>query len=297
MEKMLPTQKKGCHQPTLPMSAELTKVIRAVVESDRWIRILSLMVDNDTFGRAGGMRRLAYGNEKGRLTSCEHRRQRAYAGLGRENSLYSLEIDRQVVVPCKTPAVNTKAKDESRRVEMAYHSGKLDSRISIASRFDCDCTFSHAGINWPIAHMKEIGEKYESLLGPYITSSSPKIAFYSTVLKKVVKKEKTLNAAYWRKNLESPVLFNTTMEALLIDHNSNNLFLEIGPHYALAGPLRQIFKQCQPDALYLSTLARGSDDTLSLLTALGNLFVKGVAVDLSPINQGGQVVTGLPTYP
>ncbi|KAK6071564.1 polyketide synthase [Seiridium cupressi] len=120
---------------------------------------------------------------------------------------------------------------------------------------------------------------------------------YHSVLKKVVKEEKTLNAAYWRKNLESPVLFNTTMEALLIDHNSNNLFLEIGPHYALAGPLRQIFKQCQPDALYLSTLARGSDDTLSLLTALGNLFVKGVAVDLSPINQGGQVVTGLPTYP
>jgi len=145
--------------------------------------------------------------------------------------------------------------------------------------------------------MKEVGAEYESLLAPHVKSFCPKVSFYSTVLEKVVNEENVLDASYWRKNLESPVLFNTTMEALLADHKSNNLFLEIGPHSALAGPLRQIFKKQQPDAPYISTLARGSDDTLSLLVALGNLFVKGIAVDLAPLNQGGQIVTDLPTYP
>ncbi|PVH93269.1 KR-domain-containing protein [Periconia macrospinosa] len=145
--------------------------------------------------------------------------------------------------------------------------------------------------------MKEVGEKYEALLERIIASSCPKIPFYSTVLNTVIKEKGVLDSAYWRKNLESPVLFNTTMKALLADHKSNNLFLEIGPHSALAGPLRQILKKQQPEAIYISTLSRGGDDTQSLLTALGNLFLKGIPVDLGPLNQGGKIATGLPSYP
>lgn len=146
-------------------------------------------------------------------------------------------------------------------------------------------------------HMKEVGSTYQELLQPYVSSSRPKVPFYSTVLNEVINEDGAMNASYWRKNLESPVLFNTAMEKLLSNQATNNIFLEIGPHSALAGPLRQIFKQYQPDALYVPTLVRGQDDTTSLLTTAGNLFVKGISVDLDAINHGGSILTDLPTYP
>lgn len=147
-----------------------------------------------------------------------------------------------------------------------------------------------------IDHMAEVGAKYQALLEPHVSSSHPKVPFYSTVFNELINKKGAMNASYWRKNLESPVLFNTTMAKLLSYEADNNLFLEIGPHSALAGPLRQIFKQHQPDAQYVPTMVRAQDDTTSLLTTAGNLFVKGIAVDLSSINPGGSILTDLPTY-
>jgi acyl transferase domain-containing protein len=150
--------------------------------------------------------------------------------------------------------------------------------------------------NYVIDHMAEVGAKYQALLEPRVSSSRPEVSFYSTVFNELINKKGAMNASYWRKNLESPVLFNTTMAKLLSYEAANNLFLEIGPHSALAGPLRQIFKQHQPDALYVPTMVRAQDDTTSLLTTAGNLFVKGIAVDLSSINPGGFILTDLPTY-
>lgn len=146
-------------------------------------------------------------------------------------------------------------------------------------------------------HMAEVGAEYEALLGPHVSSSRPEVPFYSTVLGEVIEVKGALNASYWRSNMESPVLFNTTLQKLLSHQPANNLFLEIGPHSALAGPLRQIFKQHQPDALYVPTLVRGNDDTSSLLSTVGNLFVKGLAPDFECINPGGSVLTNLPRYP
>lgn len=145
--------------------------------------------------------------------------------------------------------------------------------------------------------MAEVGAEYQALLEPHVSSSRPEVPFYSTVLNEVIKEKGAFNASYWRSNMESPVLFNTALAKLLSHQPANNLFLEIGPHSALAGPLRQIFKQHQPDALYVPTLVRGQDDTTSLLTAVGNLFVKGLAADFDSINPGGSVLTDLPRYP
>lgn len=145
--------------------------------------------------------------------------------------------------------------------------------------------------------MAEVGAKYQALIEPHVSGSSPKVPFYSTVLNEVVTQQGVIDASYWRKNLESTVLFNTAMGKLLSAKTANNLFLEIGPHSALAGPLRQIFKQQQPDAVYFPTLVRGQDDTVCLLTAAGNLFSKGIDVDLDTVNSGGSILTNVPVYP
>lgn len=141
--------------------------------------------------------------------------------------------------------------------------------------------------------MKEFGQRYQELLEPHVSSSRPKVPLYSTVLNEVIREDGALNAQYWRKSLESPVLFNTTMQMLLSQQASGSVLLEIGSHPLLSVPVQQILEQYQPDALYVPTLVRGQNDTASLLTAAGHLFVKGFALDFDSINAGGSLLTDL----
>lgn len=75
------------------------------------------------------------------------------------------------------------------------------------------------------------------------------------------------------------------------------MLAEIGPHSALAGPIRQIIKDCQKDVSYIPTLVRGEDATHNLLTAAGKLFLKGSKLDFQAVNRGGRVLANLPRYP
>ena len=63
--------------------------------------------------------------------------------------------------------------------------------------------------------MKSLGQQYEDLLRPHVSSKAPSIPFFSTVTNTIVDKEGVLDAHYWRANLESPVLFNTGVKILV----------------------------------------------------------------------------------
>lgn len=146
--------------------------------------------------------------------------------------------------------------------------------------------------------MQDLGNVYEALLLPHVTSKRPKSKFYSTVSNKIISEPDALNAAYWRENMESPVLFNTAIKSILKEE-TETIFVEIGPHSALAGPLRQIFQAASADTepTYIPTLVRNKDQTTSLLTAAGQLYSEGVKVNFSAINGHGKVLTELPLYP
>jgi acyl transferase domain-containing protein len=139
---------------------------------------------------------------------------------------------------------------------------------------------------------------------PHIWSKEVKVPFYSTVTNEVIQNARCLSPSYWRSNMERPVLFNTTMQRLLQDRKSsgNCILLEIGPHSALAGPIRQILKTVQPSATapaassYVSTLTRDSNDISSLLSAAGQLFVNGVDLRFDVLSPSGRVRTDLPSY-
>ena len=64
-------------------------------------------------------------------------------------------------------------------------------------------------------HMMDVGEQYEVLLSNVKTSKRPEIRFYSSVTGTCVYEADFLGPAYWRKNLESPVLFLTVVKQLL----------------------------------------------------------------------------------
>ncbi|KAL7928104.1 hypothetical protein V8C35DRAFT_333716 [Trichoderma chlorosporum] len=145
-------------------------------------------------------------------------------------------------------------------------------------------------------HMREVGYEYEkNLLHHLEDGTKPTIPLYSAVTGQRTKDP--LGPAYWRRNLESRVLFHGAMRSLLSDLGNKVVFVEVGPHSTLQGPLRDIFQECSEESpTYLPTIIRSNDPTYSLLTTIGRLYQEGCAIDFSFINPSTEVLTNLPMY-
>ena len=146
--------------------------------------------------------------------------------------------------------------------------------------------------------MEEVGDEYETLLDSLVRSSQPTVPFFSSVTGDTIAGGNKLGPAYWRSNLESPVLFSSATQAILHKQAQDNLFLEIGPHSALAGPLRQIFKATNTISAptYVPTIIRGKNCTTSLLAAMGQLHLQAVPINFDAVTPGKAVLIDLPLY-
>lgn len=147
-------------------------------------------------------------------------------------------------------------------------------------------------------HMAEIGGYYHSLIDPNIGGKQPTKLFFSSVTGSLLTEEHNLGARYWQDNLESPVRFREAVTSVL-QHEVGKyaVFLEIGPHSSLAGPLRQIFTQNSSTAQYASAMVRNQNCTESLLTAMGKLHSLNLPIDLELLYPTGSCLPDLPRYP
>ncbi|KAJ5379544.1 Fum1p [Penicillium cosmopolitanum] len=133
-----------------------------------------------------------------------------------------------------------------------------------------------------------------------LSQTLPCSLFFSTVTSQAVQDPKELDAAYWRRNLQSPVLFNDAVKSILADPENGQSFIEVGPHSALSGPLRQIFNasSLKTDPVYIPTLTRHADDARSqLLYTVGSAYLLGETVNFQETNGDGDTLTNLPSYP
>ncbi|KAF4778667.1 putative KR domain-containing protein [Colletotrichum scovillei] len=157
-------------------------------------------------------------------------------------------------------------------------------------------------------HMQEVGDRYLTLSSPHIDASKSTATssplMFSSVTGSLLPPGWVADAHYWRSNLESPVLFNAAVTKLIEahkTHNSNHLvFLEVGPHSALAGPLRQILAQFSLNLSYASCLVRAKNATESFLAALGQLWQLGMEIDFNLLTnpeRTANVVADMPSYP
>ncbi|KAI1419983.1 hypothetical protein F5Y12DRAFT_720070 [Xylaria sp. FL1777] len=169
-------------------------------------------------------------------------------------------------------------------------------------------------------HMKALGPGYERDLDNFLQRKSAakvlkqasnagrsQAVFFSSVYGHAAPWS-ILSPKYWRQNLESPVLFHQgTTE--LVTQTPVDVLLEIGPHSALQGPLRQLSNATETKTKfpsYLAAIKRGSDNVNDILTLAGTLFTRGFYVDLARVNaiegrggnqlQVGKVITDLPRY-
>lgn len=148
-------------------------------------------------------------------------------------------------------------------------------------------------------HMAEVGDEYRSLIAS-ICPQPPQIPFFSTVDGKLIARDDDTNlgADYWVRNLVSRVRFREAVAAILEHPDYRKaVLLEVGPHSALAGPLRQTQAAASTNLAYVSAMLRGQDSVEALLTAIGKLHSLNVAVDLAALYPTGTCLTDLPPYP
>ncbi|KAI1830558.1 hypothetical protein DTO006G1_5449 [Penicillium roqueforti] len=145
--------------------------------------------------------------------------------------------------------------------------------------------------------MKQIGSEYEHCISSHIEYEQEMLPFCSSVTSNTITDPRKLDASYWRQNLESPVLFTEAIQSL--PTSGTPVFLEVGPHSALAAPLRQIFRTLATKSpVYIPTLFRYDEDVQSqLLRTAGQAYANGVGSNLSSLIEPGNTLTDLPPYP
>ena len=149
--------------------------------------------------------------------------------------------------------------------------------------------------------MRSLGSLYRALLDEELGTRKlafgrPKITMFSSVTGKAIESCDSLGPDYWETNQQSPVLFSSAATNALHCH-PNSLFIEIGPHSTLAGPLRQICAEAGCTSPYLSTMLRGGNCAENLYSALGQLYQLGIHVNFERIFPEGRALTDLPRYP
>ena len=222
--------------------------------------------------------------------------------------------------------------DARNRVVVACHnspsgvtlSGDADALDAVKTKLDADGVFARTvktnGKAYHSHHMGPAAETYEALLGAAKaqrwedgsdvddeTYFEPGAKFVSSVTNSVLDPKAThVDAAYWSSNLRNPVLFNQAVQTILTSDEfaDVDVLIEIGPHSAMSGPIKQIKAELNAEKLiYLPTLLRGADSASQLLSLVGQLFFLEYPVDMKRVTSAyirghkrGSTIVDLPPY-
>lgn len=162
-------------------------------------------------------------------------------------------------------------------------------------------------------HMQAVAVDYKDRLqsldfgtASTVEAEDRKVTMVSSVTGQVCSE---FDASYWVANLVSTVRFSDAVQEIARMHQQRNagqaIFIEVGPHCALVGPMRQClmadnFPKFEHD--YFSVLKRGTDAVTSVLELMGRLFERGLQLKfenvsaLSPEFNTAVVVPDLPSY-
>ena len=159
-------------------------------------------------------------------------------------------------------------------------------------------------------HMLLVADYYRKCVGEIAPRGLSKAAFHSSLLGRKLASDYLLGTEYWVQNLISPVLFSDAFESLCSAASEPDkhldLVIEIGPHSALKGPIRDILitkLSTSPKPEYLPSLVRFEDSVATMLQTAARLITKGSRPNLSAINfptkdpRQPTILPDLATYP
>ena len=206
-------------------------------------------------------------------------------GLGAEAvAPYLANMDRKVLVACHNSP------------DGVTLSGDLSAIETVKATLDTAHVFARivktSGKAYHSHHMAPVSEKYESLMraaaaaAPFDAAQPSDAIMVSSVTNSIITKGMSVDEKYWSANLRSPVLFNQAVQTIATDSQvpKIDLLIEIGPHSALSGPIRQICTSNKFDKIgYLPTLLRGADSAAQLLKLAGELFLRNYPLDMERV--------------
>ncbi|KAF2832649.1 KR domain-containing protein, partial [Ophiobolus disseminans] len=217
----------------------------------------------------------------------------AMAAIGLSVAEVQEYLQEGVIVACEnSPSSITISGDED-KVSAVVDTIKKDNANVLARLLKVDMAYhSH--------HMRSLAEEYRELMDAEIVEKGwekqmPLLPMFSTVHGGIINTSKQLGPTYWTNNLLMPVKFHTAIETIQ-ETLSSTLFVEIGPHATLAGPLRQICAGVGRPCIYISTMVRGASSQESFLSAIGQLYQQSVPLNLESIIPHGKVLHDMPTY-
>lgn len=170
------------------------------------------------------------------------------------------------------------------------------------------------------SYMKAIASEYRGLLAGLAPRKHERghslPSFFSTVYNEVVTPDRLLEAKYWVDNLVSPVRFAESLPLMIGGQGKKSkklgaskqvnldFLLEIGPHAALKGPIREILAHSNigKKLTYDSMLVRGISAKQTSMAIAGRIHCLGFPVNLGAVNgwdaSSGEVkmLVDLPAY-
>lgn len=139
-------------------------------------------------------------------------------------------------------------------------------------------------------HMNLVADYYhESIRETMSTqpaSAALPLEYYSSLRGTKIEDVAALDAQYWVENLTKPVRFSTSVKQMCTE-NIPDIIIEIGPHAALEGPVKQILKSVGAQAsktVYFSALYRNQCAVNTSIKLAANLYMKGQTLNMSAIN-------------
>lgn len=196
-------------------------------------------------------------------------------------------------------------------------SGDLSAIEEIQKLLDADGVFARrlkVNTAYHSHHMLLAMDGYLEELKDMQTKQMSDVLCVSSVTGRPIISAKELGASYWVNNAIQPVEFSDSLTCLCRGGASENaqdikafvdILIEIGPHGALAAPIRQILQDPLLKGTpisYQSCLTRNQDARESIQAMASALIVKGVQVDLREVNfpdgsNNVKIVTNIPSYP
>ncbi|KAM3425607.1 hypothetical protein BST61_g7554 [Cercospora zeina] len=196
-------------------------------------------------------------------------------------------------------------------------SGDIQSIFEIAARLSKDNVFhrrlkvgaayhSHHMLPQPQEYYDALSQNFESRSVGNNNSSAKYFSPVSGTL--VLDKEQLGRPQHWVDNMTKPVIFSPAFSSMCYNDGSSkslDIVLEIGPHGALAGPIRQTFEaggHPSGDFSYISCLTRDKHAVETSHSMVCKLLSRGFPVTLSEVNLISgktelRVLQDLPSYP
>ncbi|PVH89083.1 putative polyketide synthase [Cadophora sp. DSE1049] len=165
-------------------------------------------------------------------------------------------------------------------------------------------------------HMERVATEYLALLADLETSKGTDIKFYSSVTGCRAQASELCNT-YWVANMLNEVKFSDSMRQLCLESKGSkrqhgksaaaaiNILVEIGPHAALAGPIKSILKSdkqlSKASISYIPALTRNESAEKTMMNLACKMIQVGSSISSRSINrptgtESHRVLVDLPPY-